>query len=173
MITCSFCQTRHQANTLFCDHCGRLLSDQAKPPPKTIATAQTAPLNPRVVDPELDDTAATSGAEAPPLHLVLTTLDGKKTYRRVLQTVLTIGRNDPTNGIRPDIDLSELGDACERVSRRHAVLVRNGPLLMLKDLGSANGTYVGAKRVIVGEMEPIGFGDELRFGRVVLKLVHP
>jgi DNA-binding NtrC family response regulator len=49
------------------------------------------------------------------------------------------------------------------VSRRHARLQIDGDLLVLEDLGSANGTLVGSQRVRSRQIVP---GDPLYFGRV-------
>lgn len=48
------------------------------------------------------------------------------------------------------------------VSRRHATLVRNGALVLIRDDGSSNGTYVnGVKIASETELKP---GDQLQFG---------
>ena len=62
----------------------------------------------------------------------------------------------------PHIDCD--GDA--GVSRRHAQLTRHGAGWVLQDLGSANGTYLGA---VVGDIpdHPIETGLPVRSGNVV------
>ncbi|MEO8981229.1 MAG: sigma 54-interacting transcriptional regulator [Polyangiaceae bacterium] len=50
------------------------------------------------------------------------------------------------------------------VSRRHAELYRQGPIFVVKDLGSTNGTYVDGKRVQHGAIGP---GTVLRLGEHV------
>ncbi|HEY3498523.1 MAG TPA: sigma 54-interacting transcriptional regulator [Polyangiaceae bacterium] len=49
----------------------------------------------------------------------------------------------------------------EQVSRRHALVRRNGPLLVVEDLGSRNGTYVDGRRI---EKAPLEAGSLLRVG---------
>ncbi len=92
-------------------------------------------------------------------HLVV--IDGfnaGRTYRLAGGTT-SIGR-DP----RCDIALSHL-----TVSWHHATVTTRGGRIVLADLGSRNGTYVGLDRVVRRELEP---GDLIRFGdRVTLKLV--
>jgi pSer/pThr/pTyr-binding forkhead associated (FHA) protein len=55
-----------------------------------------------------------------------------------------------------------------QVSRRHCELFEVGGQLMLRDLGSSNGTYVNGKRV-TGE-QPMKHGDELTVGAVTFRV---
>ena len=71
--------------------------------------------------------------------------------------VVTIGRH-------PDADLF-LDDVT--VSRNHAEIHRTDAGLVLRDLGSLNGTYVGSERV---EEHALQTGDEVQVGR--FKLVY-
>jgi transcriptional regulator of acetoin/glycerol metabolism len=48
-----------------------------------------------------------------------------------------------------------------RVSRQHAEIVRKGPLLTIRDLGSTNGTNVNGRKI---EHASIGSGDVVRVG---------
>jgi pSer/pThr/pTyr-binding forkhead associated (FHA) protein len=70
-------------------------------------------------------------------------LDGERT---------TIGRS-------PDCDIF-LDDVT--VSRRHAVVARDGNGLTIEDLGSLNGTFLNRKRI---ESSPLSDGDELQVGK--------
>jgi pSer/pThr/pTyr-binding forkhead associated (FHA) protein len=49
------------------------------------------------------------------------------------------------------------------VSRKHAEIHRNGDTLVLRDLGSLNGTYVNRRRI--EEPEALEDGDELQIGK--------
>ena len=55
----------------------------------------------------------------------------------------------------------------EWVSRRHCRLWRDGDKVMVEDLGSTNGTFIGGNRVREAELR---LSDELQLGRIVLKL---
>lgn len=63
-----------------------------------------------------------------------------------------IGR-DPANSLLLDRD--------QMVSRRHAVLLRQGNAYVIQDLGSTNGTYVNGVRV---EWAPLNTGDVVQIG---------
>lgn len=55
-----------------------------------------------------------------------------------------------------------------QVSRQHCHLFEKKGLLLVKDLGSANGTYVNGKRV--KEQQVLEVGDELTIGDVQLRV---
>lgn len=75
-------------------------------------------------------------------------IDGGKTV---------IGRKEDC-GLR--IPLSE-------ISRKHAILMVDERAVTLRDLGSANGTYVNNKRITEQELEP---GDHIVIGPVVFTI---
>src|SRR5437870_5262391 len=50
------------------------------------------------------------------------------------------------------------------VSRNHAELYRQGPLYVIRDLGSTNGTWLGGRKV---EHAPVAPGSVLRVGEWV------
>ena len=57
---------------------------------------------------------------------------------------VVIGRSiDPADAI--DIDLSRLKRGVDRVSRRHAEIIRRGSDYFIRDLGSLNGTYIAGR----------------------------
>lgn len=50
------------------------------------------------------------------------------------------------------------------VSRRHARLILDGAQVLVEDLGSATGTFVGGERLAAESPRPIRAGEALRFG---------
>lgn len=70
----------------------------------------------------------------------------------------TVGRHHDAHVLLDDVT----------VSRRHAVIRREGDGFAVHDLGSLNGTYVGGARV---EVERLQAGDELQVGRFKLLFV--
>ena len=55
----------------------------------------------------------------------------------------------------------------DSVSRRHAMLVRDGNRVVITDLGSTNGTFLNGRWVTQAQVEP---GDRVRLGRIDLLL---
>src|SRR5436190_1566360 len=72
---------------------------------------------------------------------------------------MTIGRS-------PDCDVF-LDDVT--VSRKHAVLVREGDTFRLEDLGSLNGTFLNRRRIEQADLED---GDELQIGKYRLTFLQ-
>jgi DNA-binding NtrC family response regulator len=71
---------------------------------------------------------------------------------------LELGRGPWRLGRDPSLEIP-LDDA--GVSREHAVLTRQGPLVSLRDSSSLNGTFLNAARI---EQVPVRAGDVLRIG---------
>lgn len=74
------------------------------------------------------------------------------------QSSTLIGRSPKT-----DIQLDE-----DAVSRNHAMIVNEGPRIMVRDLGSTNGTYVND--VPIKELE-LRDADQLKIGRTIFKFL--
>src|SRR5689334_12431104 len=53
------------------------------------------------------------------------------------------------------------------ISRRHAQILRQDEKILVRDLGSSNGTYVNGVRVESAELKP---GDLVTFGKVMFRL---
>jgi pSer/pThr/pTyr-binding forkhead associated (FHA) protein len=77
----------------------------------------------------------------------------------LLKPVVTIGRK-PDNDLRID-NLA--------VSGHHARVVRDADRFTLEDLGSTNGTFVGARRI---KTEPLTDGMEITIGKYTLRFVE-
>lgn len=81
-----------------------------------------------------------------------------------------VGRIDPVTGITPEINLGPL-DTARSLSRRHAKLLRQGALLLLREeVGTANGTFLNGQRLATGTPVAVKPGDSLRFGTIEIVL---
>jgi len=74
-----------------------------------------------------------------------------------------VGREDPAKGVAVDFDLTGL-DVNIHSSRRHAQIICNPDQFFVRDLRSANGTFVNGERLAAGERRQIFDGDQLQFG---------
>src|SRR3954468_7952316 len=72
--------------------------------------------------------------------------------------VTTVGRHDDC----------QLRIKSSQVSRKHCEIFEKKGLLLVKDLGSSNGTYVNVKRI--QEQRVLEPGDELTIGQIKLKV---
>ena len=88
---------------------------------------------------------------APP-KLILASPNGKGKVVVLSRNSMSIGR-DPGNDLVLDSTL---------VSRRHAMLLTDGPFITLRDLGSRNGTHVNGRRIeaaVLADRDVIEIGD--------------
>ena len=83
---------------------------------------------------------------------------------------MIVGRADNVTDYVPDIDLSPHGAYRMGLSRRHAIIHRDNDGLIVKDLGSRNGTFVNGIQVTSGGTQTIKDGDDLRFGNLTLRI---
>ncbi len=58
----------------------------------------------------------------------------------------------------------------DRVSRRHCILATEGGDVLVRDLGSTNGTFINGQRVASGRLKP---GDEVSIAHIRYRLEMP
>jgi pSer/pThr/pTyr-binding forkhead associated (FHA) protein len=77
---------------------------------------------------------------------------------------VSIGRRDAAGGLEPDIDLAATS-ADPAVSRVHAILMTapDGSWAVL-DPGSANGTLLNGRKLVVGDLVSLHDGDRINLG---------
>ncbi len=81
-----------------------------------------------------------------------------------------IGRRDKYVKYEPEIDLSILGNAANKVSRRHAHLSfkAGANTLYIEDMGSGFGTKINGEIIMLGDLKPLFPGDHIWLGGCVL-----
>lgn len=93
----------------------------------------------------------------PRVVLVMGTPGRPERRMPIESTPIRIGRATDNDVVLPD----------ERVSRHHGLLLLRQGALVYRDLGSANGTFLGAARV---SEVALGSGDVLRLGETTLRV---
>jgi pSer/pThr/pTyr-binding forkhead associated (FHA) protein len=93
-----------------------------------------------------------------PTHVVIREGANQNESVSLAEEPLLIGRGTDA-AIRLDDDY---------VSTRHARIARSGEQWFVEDLGSTNGTYVGARRIT--QPTVIGLGAQVRIGKTILEL---
>jgi len=68
----------------------------------------------------------------------------------------------------PTIDLTEFRAYALGVSRRHAMILFTDEGCLLKDLGSANGTWLNRTRLPAYTPQPLHKGDQIALGQLMM-----
>ncbi len=97
-------------------------------------------------------------------------IDGVQLVLPPLETI-TLGRFSGTSGdAQPDMDLGPFGAHEKGVSRRHLRIKRKGTLVLVTDIGSANGTWLNGQRLLVNGERLLRHGDELQLSHLKLRI---
>ena len=156
---CEECGTEAKSEDLVCPSCGGRLTQA------DLDLPEVAPFPIKALEHgRLELTGAPAASSGPRLEVRVGNLSG--TFP-VTAPVMSIGRRDPADSARPDVDLA----ADDAVSRRHAELrIRHGAAHVV-DLGSTNGTLVNGDSLTPGEERALSDGDVIQLGeRCVLTL---
>ena len=101
--------------------------------------------------------------EKRPLGKLVTNKDGKVFY--LIDKVSFVGRFDPTTGVHPTIDFTDI-DKMKSTSRRHAMIIIEDNIFYLQSEYETNGTFLNGQRIADGHKMPVQTGDKLRFGLI-------
>jgi len=86
----------------------------------------------------------------------------------LVRSRMIVGR--ALGGDEPDIDLGRLKGLADRVSRRHAEIIKHGAEYFIRDLGSLNGTYItGRGRLGRDQLYKLKDRDQVVFGSAKLE----
>ena len=103
---------------------------------------------------------------APDASAILQFLPSATCVTLRMDTPVVLGR-DGTVSDEALLDLTEFNALPHGVSRRHCLLRRTGDRLIIRDLGSTNGTYLSNERLEPSEDHVVANGD-----RVILGSLH-
>lgn len=164
MINCGHCKARLLDGALFCDSCGFNLWAQTK------TEAMTSKLNT-----ETDGLKIRSGWGTATLRtqreLIIYVNRDDAPIRVIPRDGFLFGRKDVATGTFPDLDLIPYGAEQHGVSRKHAMLRQSETdpeLVMIADLGSANGTFLNGVRLGTNQPRLLRDGDEIRMANLKL-----
>ena len=142
-IYCPECGFQNPESANFCARCGSaLVKEQASDTTQTFTAA------------DIEDTGVgleEMGIEGPALMVRAGGGRAGEIFRPAGDRTL-IGRSPECDVFLDDVT----------VSRKHAVLVREGDTFRIEDQGSLNGTFVNRRRI---DSSPLTSGDELQIGK--------
>ena len=179
MIECSFCGTKHVANTTFCDECGQYLvvADPLETESfSTLHQAQSTILKNSRDTLWIKDGKASSPVKTPETPksqapvICIQIGSNKRKVKFTLNRTIYLGRIDPLNDIFPDIDLTEDDRVTRGVSRRHLRIFDRRETVMIEDLGSFNGTVLNGEKLPPFLPTSLSDGDCLQLGRLKIKI---
>lgn len=168
-VECVNCNRKNRLRDVFCYSCGHMLEDATQ-------KVDTRQFSEATNDLYSDEYFGMDSV------MVLSSRSGSDNIRFELrpqrhQKEIVVGRTSDTSTVRPDADLTEAGAAELGVSRLHLSVTHDAETetVQIRDLGSANGTFVNGQKVLPTERRVLRSGDELRLGRLVMrvKFSHP
>lgn len=167
MISCPTCNFRELSGALFCSNCGAQLVQSEE----RIATSSF-----HTDDIEHLSSLVPPGFPPPPVNtpdcrVALQILSVGTVIHLPGTDEVTLGRFTKGQTIVPDVDLSPYQAYEAGVSRLHANINIEGTAILIKDLGSANGTRLNGIRVQPHEGHSLNHGDILTFGRLKVQVL--
>ncbi|MEL6407704.1 MAG: FHA domain-containing protein [Chloroflexota bacterium] len=87
-------------------------------------------------------------------------------------TEIVIGRRSTTVRAVLQIDLGDIIEPTDGISRKHASIVRQDGLLFIVDRDSRNGTYLNGQKLVPEQLRIVRDSDMIRLGRVVLNISY-
>lgn len=79
---------------------------------------------------------------------------------------MIVGRSDQAKGTRPEIDLDPFNGYYLGVSRAHAMISALNSRVSIRDINSANGTFLNGGRLEPGHEYKLHHGDQISFGKL-------
>jgi pSer/pThr/pTyr-binding forkhead associated (FHA) protein len=165
MIQCPSCGATHPNNTLYCAECGQLLESGSAT--SNLAAEQDA-IQTGKFEPAIRANVGCETQAAGPIFLTIGRL-GRQIQVSLISEII-LGRTDPRTGVYPDVDLTDYDGQELGVSRRHARLLCADRLVVIEDLGSANGTFFNGRRLSPHHAQALQDGDELQLGKLKIEV---
>lgn len=123
---------------------------------------------------EDDDVRPNMGILRPDSTLVVREQRSGKVFRFPVKDIdeITIGRRSTSTHHLLQIDLSDLIEPEDGISRRHASLIKQNNLLFVVDRDSRNGTFLNGQKLIPEQLRIVRDSDMIRVGRIVLNVSY-
>jgi len=166
-VECTNCGRKNRVADVFCYACGHILESASTQHDTKLFSSAT-------------DELYNDSYYGPDSVILLQVRDSGMQFELRPQYVnheTMIGRGAGSNAMAPDVDLDQTGGAEYGVSRLHASIrySQHEETIEIADLGSSNGTFVNGQRLQPHELRSLRNGDEIRFGRLITRIIfqHP
>lgn len=156
-VVCAKCQHPMRPGELACSTCGHPLQSTGKTEKLPTATPERSV--------EVHRQTALLGETSVILEI------GNESLKLPIGNALVLGRHSEGPATtQPDIDLSRFASRELGISRRHIEIRRIGPVFMVIDLRSSNGTWINGSRVVAGTRRLLRDGDDLQLAELKIKV---
>lgn len=161
MIICPYCERNNPDGRVICQNCGRHFS-------LLDAGVPTLALRDSSLDiPDMEPMVAERSGYFPVDAAVVMQVEGSKIPLVVqIPSMAVLGRTSSDRATHPQVDLGAFGAHHRGVSARHAAFQRDNEQLLLRDLGSTNGTFLNGRKLAPYQTEVLCSGDELHLGQL-------
>jgi pSer/pThr/pTyr-binding forkhead associated (FHA) protein len=161
------CSTSHRFGDQVCQHCGHLLTSD----PHLTQSDDTGDFSEVEVEPsDADPTPIQGNGSSGAIKAVVFEIEGRPVPLPDAETLVVGRAGTHPIGAQPDVDLTAFGAFDKGVSRCHLRLKRRGSLLYVADIGSANGTLLNGRRLLVNGERLLRDGDLLYLSRLRIKV---
>jgi len=162
---CPICKNKNLRTATICKYCGALLEeDSANFAATTKNTSEPQPSR----TPEENIGSFVNAALIPEGGIAVYAGGSLKAQYLHMDKELVIGRLTEAGSSEAILDLSDLDAFNNGLSRRHAMIRRVESGFEVVDLGSTNGTWLNAERLVPNKPYPLANGAQLRLGRMRL-----
>jgi hypothetical protein len=166
--TCPSCEQIYRYGEPVCRVCGTILNN-VKPHAQDDTDDFATDLTVELADAEYRPAVGRVQFTQTPIFLQI---EGVRLVLPPVETII-IGRFSGTSvDAQPDIDLGPFGAHEKGVSRRHIRVKRKGTLVLVTDIGSANGTWLNGQRLLVNGERLLRHGDELQLSHLKLRITY-
>jgi uncharacterized OB-fold protein len=179
-VKCANCGHQNRPGALVCANCFELLTNSPTTvPTRHIPQEALAQMKLNTVDTWNEEKGAYQGVQPgtsvfQPNMLAALRFKGSAadtlTLRLTRQPLFTLGRADPTQSLKPDLDMTPYAGQQLGVSRQHAIIELKGTGVYLTDLRSSNGTFLNDTRLAPHEPHQVRDGDTIRLGQLEMRL---
>jgi hypothetical protein len=167
ITACPECGISHRFGEQVCQNCGFLLVPEGQ----LTQGDDTGDFSEVKIDEVQDDEAPDSSTRSfGVIEAVIFEVEGRQIVLPDAETLIVGRVGAQPIGAQPDVDLSAFGAFDKGVSRCHLRLKRRGSLLYVADIGSANGTLLNGRRLMVNGERLLRDGDMLYLSRLRIKV---